>query len=220
MVLLSAVLCLLATAAVAEDNPDVAARHCVACADVPNPRLLYSPTQWRELERGSILLADTGEPGAENGAGASTASGLIPHSPEQVWTVLTDFETWPRFMPHITRTQVTHRLGNRMWVHQRYKILLLGMQHTTIYDLHPRFGQLSWVLDPSQQNDIKSSEGRWQLLPANGGEETLIRYGAAMDAGRSVPDFVENTLRHRSVKDMITSLRDEVARRYGNGSAE
>ncbi|MEE9279308.1 MAG: SRPBCC family protein [Myxococcota bacterium] len=224
MILLVALSWLVAGQASAEATPDVAATRCIACgAEMPNPRVLYTAGEWEALEGGAILLVkeaafQTRSPGS-NGH-ESAASGLIRHSPDRVWTVLTDFETWPKFMPHITRTRITRREGSKMWVRQNYRVVFVGMEHTTIYDLDPRFGQLSWALDPTQKHDIKFSEGRWELLPTAGGDRTVIRYAAAMDAGRHVPDFLETTLKRRSLKNLIVNLRREVDRRYGNGSAD
>ena len=210
--------------AAADSIPDVAAAPCVACgSEVSNPRVLYSPEEWQALEKGSILLLTEEALPSPNGADRpqeNVAHGLIRHSPERVWRVLTDFEEWPRFMPHITRTRITRRDGPRTWVHQRYRVVLLGLEHTTVYRLDPRFGRLSWSLDRTQKHDIRFSEGRWQLIPASGGGETLIRYAAAMDAGRRIPKTVEDMLKRRSLSNLLSNLRSEVERRYGNGSAE
>ena len=223
MILLAAIFWLVAGQASAEATPDVAATCCIACAEMPNPRVLYTAGEWEALERGSILLekeAAFQRRSPSSNSRESAASGLIRHSPDRVWTVLTDFETWPKFMPHITRTRITRRNGSKMWVHQNYRVVFVGMEHTTIYDLDPRFGQLSWALDPTQKHDIKFSEGRWELLPTPGGGQTVIRYAAAMDAGRSVPKVVETTLKRRSLKNLIVNLRREVDRRYGNGPTD
>lgn len=219
-----ALLWLAAGSAAADSTSDVAAANCIACrSDVANPRALYSPAEWQALKEGSILLLGQDELHARGSGEANHenfASGLIAHSPQRVWAVLTDFEKWPSFMPHITGTQVTRTSGTQMWVHQTFRIVFLGMQHTTIYQLDPRFGRLSWSLDPTQRHDLKSSQGRWSLIPANDAQQTLVRYGTAVDAGRRVPKFVENMLTRRSLSSLIINLRSEVERRYGKGSAD
>ena len=223
MVLLALLLLCTPQLAVAEGTPDVGAASCIACGhSIPNPQALYSPSDWQALERGSILLAREDEITASGSQHArnSSASGLIRHAPQQVWKVLTDFEAWPKFMPHITRTRVTRKDGSRTWVRQNYRVIFLGMEHTTVYNLDPRLGELSWSLDLTQKHDITSSQGRWQLVPANEGHETLIRYAAEMDAGRRVPTSVEGMLKKRSIAKLIANLRREVNRRYGkNGAA-
>ncbi len=223
MAMLLVTLLLLATPqlAGAEGTPDVGGANCIACGhSLPNPRALYSPSDWQSLERGSILLATEDEITASGSKYArnSSAAGLIRHAPDLVWKVLTDFETWPKFMPHITRTRVTRKDGSRTWVRQNYRVVFFGMEHTTVYNLDPRLGELSWSLDLTQKHDITSSKGRWQLIPANEGHETLIRYAAEMDAGRSVPTSIEGMLKKRSIAKLIANLRREVNRRYGSAN--
>ena len=223
MVLLALFLLALPQPALAEGTPDVGAAHCIACeGSLPNPRALYSPSDWQALERGSILLAREDELTTRGSEAAhdSSASGLIRHPPQHVWAVLTDFEAWPKFMPHITRTRVTRKDGSRTWVRQNYRVVFFGMEHTTVYTLEPRSGELHWSLDLTQKHDIKSSEGHWQLIPAKKGHETLIRYAAVMNPGRSMPSSVEGMLKRRSLAKLIANLRREVNRRYGNGSAD
>ena len=74
------------------DLPPVAARGCVGCLAEIAPSLseLFSEQEWRELSRGDVLVAH--EQGDGSPAGTTRAAGLIPHSPEQVWSVVTDFE--------------------------------------------------------------------------------------------------------------------------------
>ncbi len=198
--------------------PPVGAPGCVGClGNVAEVRELYSPDEWEKLAGGAILIRD--EP-QESGPGATRAVGLLAHPPEQVWSVLTDFERWPEFMPLITRTEVVRRDGSRVWVRQQYRVVARTLAHTTIYDLARARGQLAWALDREAEHDIATSEGRWAFVPLDGGRRTLVRYRAVMDAGRAVPDFVETLLRGTSLRRMIGSLRDETARRYSDGGGE
>ena len=131
-----------------------------------------------------------------------------------MWSVLTDFERWPDFMPLIDGTRVERRLGAKAWVEQHYSVMLVPLSHTTIYDLAPRDGRLSWSLDEDAHHDIASSRGAWTLVPIADGRETLVRYDARMSAGRVVPEFVQQMLRERSLDELLAGLRTEVLHRY------
>src|SRR4029450_7424256 len=104
--------------------------------------------------------------------------------------VLTDFESWPDFMPHVTSTRITRREGQREWVVQAFSILMTSLRHTTIYELEPARGRLTWQLDREQAHDIADSSGSWELAPADEGRSTLLRYASQVDSGRRVPGFV------------------------------
>jgi ribosome-associated toxin RatA of RatAB toxin-antitoxin module len=173
---------------------------------------LYDEAEWQRLSKGDVLIRH--ENSEDGGAGIANAAALLPNSPGQVWAVLTDFETWPDFMPLIRDTRVTRRLGGRAWVEQEYRVVARTLRHTTIYDFAPAQGRLSWQLDSEAPHDIAATQGRWQFVPFADGEQTLLRYRAAMDPGRSLPGFLRRFLRQRSLEGLITALRDETARRY------
>jgi uncharacterized protein YndB with AHSA1/START domain len=190
-------------------------RPCVSCAlELVDLESLYSERERAALRAGDVLVFQEGrEAVADSELRTRRAEGVVMHAPDCVWKVLTDFESWPSFMPHIKRTEIARRAGGRMWVRQSFKIALVGMRHTTIYKLEASRGELQWRLDPDSPADIAASQGRWQLVPIDDGTHTLVRYRGAMDPGRRVPDFVEKMLVHRSLKDLIGSLSEEVTRR-------
>jgi carbon monoxide dehydrogenase subunit G len=209
-----------ATLAPAESTPPVGAAPCIACrAPVADVRAGFTLEEWDALEAGAVLrrTPHADEDAAEkpsDDSGETRAESLIPRPPAQVWTVLTDFERWPDFMPHIRSTSVARRVGTELWVEQRYRILLVPLAHTTIYALDAQDGQLRWRLDEEAPHDIAASEGAWRLVSVSDGRATLVRYDARMSAGRAVPAFVERMLRERSLEQLLANLRDEVVRRH------
>jgi uncharacterized protein YndB with AHSA1/START domain len=205
-----------AEATAPEATPPVGAAPCIACrAPVAEPTALYSPEDWVALEDGAVLRHEVARESTENDlAGATRAESLIRRPPANVWAVLTDFEHWPEFMPLIRGTRVERRAGAQLWVEQRYRIMFVPLAHTTIYDLAPGDGRLSWRLDEAAPHDIAESRGEWALVPIALGRETLVRYDARMSAGRAVPEFVERMLRDRSLEQLLAGLRTEVLRRY------
>ena len=162
-----------------------------------------STEDWRRLRDGEILIRDLKHP--ESGLDASLdvkGLSLIDAPPEQVWRTLFEFENWPGFMPLIRETLVTRRDSGRVWVRQRYRILFLNLEHTSIYELEPA-----------------SCEVRWQLLPVNQGVATLVVYRGAVDAGRAVPDFVQRMLTRRSLPRMLRQLRAQILEGTAAGSS-
>jgi len=196
------------------DLPDVAAG-CVCCGrDAATPGDLVASEDWLMLREGGVIKRKTERvETAGSVQGGALASSLLAYPPEEVWAVLTDFESWPRFMPHLTDSQVMQRDGQRRWVKQSFRILLTPLRHTTIYELDPLRGRLSWELDLEQAHDISGSSGSWQLAAADGGRSTLLRYASNVDSGRRVPAFVERMLFDRSIDELFASLRAELARR-------
>ncbi len=200
-----------------EGLPDVGAPSpCVSC-EVPLEDLgdLFSSLDLERLRGGEILIV---EQATENGEGttrgSTRAQALVRRPPREVWTTLTDFESWPGFMPLIDGSEIARREGDQIWVRQRFSVMFIGMRHTSVYDLAPRAGELRWVLDKDEPADIEASEGRWRLVPVDEGRSTLVRYEAVMSSGRAVPAFVQDMLMRRSLRKLLASLRTETERRY------
>ena len=209
--------CLAAAAAPHRPLPAVGAAPCIACrGPALDPRGAFSTADWAALERGGVLHVAPEIPAApaDPSASSTAAESLVDRPPQQVWSVLTDFEQWPRFMPLVRETRVERREGPSLWVAQKYRVWLYPMQHTTVYRLEPELGRLEWQLDPTAPHDIAASVGHWELLAVDGGRATLLRYQATVNAGRAVPAFLERMLRDRSLRQMLDGLRDEVLRRF------
>lgn len=199
-----------------EALPPVGAAPCIACrAPVAEPLALYTAEDRIALEAGEVLRDEISrESAADDLSAATRAESLIKRPPAQVWAVLTDFEHWPDFMPLINETRIDRRAGMKLWVEQSYRVMLVPLAHTTIYELYPTDGRLSWQLDEAAPHDIAASRGEWSLVAVEGGRETLVRYDSRISAGRAVPEFIERMLRERSLEQLIASLRGEVVRRY------
>lgn len=185
-------------------------RSCVACRfDAAELLGNYSVRDLDRLRSGEVLVRPVDAPERDADVGATA---WIRRSPSHVWAVLTDFESWPEFVPLVRETHVTRRAGSRLWVLQEYRVVFRTLSHTTIYELHPALGQLRWQLDQESEHDIAESRGRWQFVPVDDGEATLVHYQARMDAGRAVPAFLEDLLVQRSLRDLLVQLREEAVR--------
>jgi ribosome-associated toxin RatA of RatAB toxin-antitoxin module len=199
--------------------PVGSAAPCIACRGPEvDPKSGFTPDDWAALEQGGALVATPERRESENDLMArSTGTSLVQRPPSEVWTVLTDFERWPKFMPLVRETHVERREGARAWVAQKFRVWFYPMRHTTVYQLEPGAGRLGWKLDPEAPHDLESSEGHWDLISVNGGAATLVRYEARVSAGRAVPGFLERMLRERSLGQMLDALRGEVLRRFPKG---
>jgi polyketide cyclase/dehydrase/lipid transport protein len=196
--------------------PPVGAAPCIACrAPELDPKSAFSPADWAALEGGDVLRAvPEPTPASDPGSASSLAASLVERPPSEVWSVLTDFERWPEFMPLLRETKVERREGASLWVAQKYRVWLYPMRHTTVYRLDPDAGRLEWRLDTDEPHDIAASAGHWELVGVDGGRATLLRYEATVNAGRAVPGFLERMLRERSLGQMLDGLRREVLRRF------
>jgi ribosome-associated toxin RatA of RatAB toxin-antitoxin module len=189
---------------------------CIGCrADLAQVRSSYTPAEWQELMEGKVVTRQIGS--SRSGSGVQStkeASAVIPYLPTSVWSVVVDFESRPRYVPGNKEERILRREGNRLWIAEHLRILLMNIRFVVITTLEPEQGLVTWVLDHTAESDIADTTGSWTVLPLKDGQETLVRYRVSIDSGRSVPRFIENFLTERSLPKIVEGLRDEVHRRF------
>jgi hypothetical protein len=144
-------------------------------------------------------------------------AGLVAHSSDRVWAVLTDFESQPSWQPSTQEARIVRTDGNHVWVDERLSFFLIGVRYRMIYTLEPDIGTVSWILDEAEEHDIGGTTGAWILERIAGGQSTLLTYRAWIDTGRRVPEFIESFLLERALPALIESVRVEADRRFGSG---
>jgi len=189
---------------------------CIGCrADVTQVRSSYTDADWQALLQGKVVTRQIGDArSASTVQTTNEASAIIPYPPAQVWSVVTDFESRPRYVPGAKEAHIVRREGNRLWIDEHLRIFFINVRFTVISTLDPEQGSVTWVLDHSAQNDIADTTGSWTVVPLKDGIETLVRYRTWIDSGRSVPRLAEEFLTKRSLPKIVEGLRGEVQRRF------
>jgi ribosome-associated toxin RatA of RatAB toxin-antitoxin module len=189
---------------------------CIGCrADLAYIRGGYSDADWQALMRGKVVTTAVRDAhAADDVKSTNEASAVIPYPPTEVWSVVTDFESRPRFVPGNKDVQITRREGNRLWIAEHLRVLLINVRFVVISTLDAEQGAVTWVIDRDAPHDIADTTGSWAVVPLEGGQATLVRYRTWIDSGRSVPRFVEDFLTKRSLPKIVEGVRAEVHRRF------
>jgi hypothetical protein len=210
-----ALLALAAAAGPTAPAPGLAGAACVACRAAPEElRRGLSDPDWSSVLAGEIVAGEAPSASEGDGVGRSvSAAGLVGAAPAQVWSVLTDWPSYPSFMPNVADTRVRRLEARRAWLSQHLRVFWSDVRYGTVWELDPEGGRLRFALDPDVAHDIAAAEGAWRLaaLPQDG--RTLLRYEARIDTGLAVPAFVQAALTRRSLPGLVRAVRDEVARR-------
>lgn len=177
-------------------------------------RSWYSAAQWKALDKGDILTIDADDRGNRSHQERRvSAAAIIRFPPESVWQALADFERRPEFLPGAKEIRVVKIDGNRIWLDERVKVLLMSIRYRVINTLEPQIGAMSWVLDKSAPHDIADTEGAWRVTGISDSRHTLVSYRVRVATGQPIPGFLEDLVVKHSLPDLIGGLRDEVARR-------
>lgn len=167
------------------------------------------------LDNGEILVHLTEVSGSA--VKKATAIAIIDAVPEQVIRVLTDYESFPEFMPYCQEVRIEEKDKERTRV--RYELDFpwpIGDRH---YLLELKSGSESrgdvtvfvntWTYVPDSGN-INDTYGSWEVIP-EGPDRSLVRYTVFTDPGGRVPGWAANVATNVAVPGVIEGVRTRVA---------
>ena len=182
---------------------------------VPNARSLLeearrdiTPEEWDRMERGEVITLKETE--RREGKVFIQAALIFQRPVEEVHALLSRTERQEEYLPHLDRSILIERTGNR----DRVEFLLDFGFINICYRVRHYYGEpgefrTSWHLDPDFENDLKEMEGHWDFYRVDD-RRTLARYGTRVRIGRLVPKFIEKILTRRDLPKSLGQLKQWV----------
>jgi len=150
----------------------------------------------------------------------------IDASPQEVWDVVTDYASYPNWMPEVTECEVTKDNGRIKEI--RYRILFKLSIITKKIDYTLRKAEvpiqrIDWEL---VDGDFDHGIGSWQMVPIQGGESTLVYYSTfnnLRSMGRLVRGLMEEqpalemAIQVSTAVTVVKALRDRVTSKNADG---
>lgn len=163
--------------------------------------------QSRALERGKIVQSRL------RAAGIDGAQALVrlSYTPEQIWEVIADYASFPRWM-HGVRD-----IPSVEWTTAETARVAYVMQgpfrdvRYTLIRSHQKPERVRWT---RHSGDLAGIWGGYDLMPETAG--TLVRYWTFVDPGFRVPAPVRAFFTSRGIEQLLASARNEIVRRHGD----
>ena len=160
----------------------------------------------RRLAAGEVIVTDTLPPGASTTARGGTAVALLRASPEQVWRVIVDYRSHPRYYPHVTAADVVATDERHAIV--RYRVAVgpfsFGFYMQKYPD--PLRRRVEWRLADGRPHGLfRENSGYWQVDAADAGHASLVTY--AVGVRPMLPAFVTGGAETASLIETVTALR-------------
>lgn len=143
------------------------------------------------------------------------ATGFARASPEQAWTVLTDYEALPRFVPGLVRSHVARHDARGVVLEQESRAGFLFFTHsvhlTLRLDEHPPRTIDTMLL----HGDLRHFDAHWELEEATerGVHGTRIRYHGTLMPPFPLPPLLGDAVVHASVRRTVAATIAEIERR-------
>ncbi len=135
----------------------------------------------------------------------------IQGSPEQVWAVIDDYGSYPRWIDMLQACEVYGRQGNSVKVRFLLNVMGKDVEYFIDHDRRPDLGYVTWQLDYSRESDIDDSTGYWLVYPAPGREGfTRVEYTVDLRLSGWVPSFVEDLLARKGLEKATSWVKLQV----------
>jgi len=135
----------------------------------------------------------------------ATASIEINAPMKNVYDVISDFESYPDFLPETQEVVIEKKAPKQLRV--RFKISMIKkISYTLDIKLNPNQG-LSWTL--VQGDMMKGNSGCWKLSETKKGVTNAV-YELDMDFGGMVPKAITNKLVGTNLPTMMRMFKDRI----------
>ena len=129
---------------------------------------------------------------------------LIRVPQERVWRVLTDYEHLDVFVPFLTSSRVTDRIGGRMTLRQegRVSLLMFHRPFTVTFQVHER--PMQEIRFQAVAGDFRRFEGGWTLTAHPDG--TIVEHHVEVEPAFFTPRWVMRILERRIMLNSIGAV--------------
>lgn len=154
-----------------------------------------------------LLVAEAAEAQTE-----STAALHVAATPEQVWRVLADFESWTAVFPSLVEVRAERLAGDRVRIRQTSRVAGRTVAYTVAGSAHAADGRLELALDPSEPHDVAELSYRWLVTAhPDGGSQIELRVRSR--SGLPMPGFLERRVAAKTTSDNLAALAQAALQR-------
>jgi len=134
----------------------------------------------------------------------ATRSLVIDVTPDQMLSVIQDYEKYPEFLPEVKRITVANKTANTADV--TYEIEVIKKIQYTLRLKQDGY-RITWSLLKSDL--LKKNDGLWELRPEDGGKKTHATYGLELAIGGfiPVPSAILNKLTEQSFPALLNNFK-------------
>lgn len=198
----------LAVSPAAAADPSVPHEHqgiVKAYAGAPPPVPLSADDE-AKLAAGSLVMkqAQTG-----NG-GHAVAFQDIQATPERIWSRITNYAMYPKWVDGVVKCDVYKREGPYIWANFGLSVMGAGVEYYIKHTYRPDQGYLTWTLDYTRQSDLDDSVGYWRITPISASPPvTRLEYAVDVRFKGWIPGFMQDFIAKKGLTQAVAWVKKQ-----------
>ena len=124
---------------------------------------------------------------------------------EKCWSVISDYERYPEFLPEVKKIRTLNRRGAEVDVQYEAEVVKIIKYTVHMKEEGPK--KLSWSFIDGEF--MKDNKGGWVLEDAGGGT-TRATYNIAVEVGMLVPKTIVNALVETQLPKLLENFKKRI----------
>jgi len=146
----------------------------------------------------------------QNGKTAKVFSMIIIDAhPEQIWSVLTDCQRAPEYVPGLKSCEILERSVDGNWEIRRH-INNSKLLPKMVSEFRNDFAYPHSISFVRTGGDLSINQGEWRLSPIEGTTKTLVTYNCTLAAKTVIPDSMIRKSIRKKIPKVMLALEEEV----------
>jgi ribosome-associated toxin RatA of RatAB toxin-antitoxin module len=159
-----------------------------------------------KLTAGELVLKQ-----AKSGNGGHGVAFMdIAATPQTVWSRITNYAMYPKWVDNVDACEVYKRDGANIYT--RFVLDPLGMtvEYYIKHVYNPQAGWLTWTLDYSRQSDLDESVGYWRVTSLSSDPpRTRLEYSVDIRFKGWIPQFAQDMISKKGLTNAVEWVKQQ-----------
>lgn len=174
---------------------------------MPAAAMQIGPAEETRLAAGEVLL-DVLRTDDTDAAQVSAVID-IEAPPDTVWTIMTDCERAPRFVPNLVSCKVLDRDPAAAWDIREHKIDWAWFMPVVTHVFRSDYEGMRRLRFSRVSGDLKEAAGEWRLEPLRSGRATRVFYTSRLAPNGWIPTGMVRAQMKEDIPKVLNALRRE-----------
>lgn len=143
----------------------------------------------------------------DNGITRVTGKILIDAPPEDVWTVITDYNNHQNFIPKVLESRLLSNNGTRQVLYQRGKSGMLFFRKTVQITLQVESEPVSRISFKILEGDFRIYQGNWLLEALPGKRASMLTFEATIQPDFFAPSFFVRSVQKNDLPKILEAVK-------------